>query len=156
MHNQNIKVVPFISNHWNRELGRIALLNREKLAQEVVEAVKKYNLDGVNIDIENVTEADKENYTDFVRLIKSKLPLGKEVSVAVAANPRGFTTGWHGSYDYKSLAKHCDYLMIMAYDESYYGSKPGPVASKAFVENSIKYALGQVSPEKIVLGIPFW
>ncbi|TAH63754.1 MAG: glycoside hydrolase [Gottschalkiaceae bacterium] len=156
MHNQNIKVVPFISNHWNRELGRIALLNREKLAQEVVEAVKKYNLDGVNIDIENVTEADKENYTDFVRLIKSKLPLGKEVSVAVAANPRGFTTGWHGSYDYKSLAKHCDYLMIMAYDESYYGSKPGPVASKAFVENSIKYALGQVSPEKIVLGIPFF
>lgn len=156
MHSQNIKVVPFISNHWDRTLGRIALQNREKLADEIVAAIKKYNLDGINVDIENVTEADRANYTDFVRLLRSKLPQGKELSVAVAANPRGFTTGWHGSYDYEALAKYSDYLMIMAYDESYYGSKPGPVASRTFVENSIKYALNRVSPEKIVLGIPFF
>ncbi|SCG83240.1 putative glycosylase ykvQ [Proteiniborus sp. DW1] len=156
MHSQNIKVVPFISNHWDRELGRIALKNREKLADEIVTAIKKYNLDGVNVDIENVTEVDRENYTDFVRILRSKLPEGKELSVAVAANPRGFTKGWHGSYDYEALAKYSDYLMIMAYDESYYGSKPGPVASKTFVESSIKYALNRVSPDKIVLGIPFF
>lgn len=156
MHSKNIKVVPFISNHWDRELGRLALKNRELLADEIVAAIKKYNLDGVNVDIENVTEIDKENYTDFVRILRSKLPDGKELSVAVAANPRGFTTGWHGSYDYEALAKYSDYLMIMAYDESYYGSKPGPVASIEFVENSIKYALKRVSPDKIVLGIPFF
>lgn len=156
MHAQNIKVVPFISNHWDRELGRAALTNRERLADEIVAAIKKYDLDGINVDVENVTEADRANYTDFVRILRSKLPKGKELSVAVAANPRGFTTGWHGSYDYEALAKYSDYLMIMAYDESYYGSKPGPVASKSFVENSIKYALNRVSPEKIVLGIPFF
>lgn len=156
MHAQNIKVVPFISNHWDRALGRAALQNREALADEIVAAVKKYNLDGINVDIENVTEVDRTNYTDFVRILRSKLPEGKELSVAVAANPRGFTTGWHGSYDYEALAKYSDYLMLMAYDESYYGSKPGPVASRAFVENSIKYALNRVSPEKIVLGIPFF
>lgn len=156
MHNQRIKVVPFLSNHWDRELGRAALLNREKLTDEIVEAVKKYNLDGVNVDIENVTEADRDNYTEFIKSLRTKLPLGKELSVAVAANPRGLTTGWHGSYDYEALARHSDYLMIMAYDESYYGSKPGPIASRSFVENSIKYALNRVSPEKIVLGIPFF
>ncbi len=156
MHSQNIKVVPFISNHWDRTLGRTALQNREKLADEIVLAIKEYNLDGINVDIENVTEVDRANYTDFVRILRSKLPEGKELSVAVAANPRGFTTGWHGSYDYEALAKYSDYLMIMAYDESYYGSKPGAVASKTFVENSIKYALNRVSPDKIVLGIPFF
>ncbi|MFA5523543.1 MAG: glycosyl hydrolase family 18 protein, partial [Tissierellales bacterium] len=156
MHSQNIKVVPFISNHWDRTLGRIALQNREKLSEEIVAAIKEYNLDGINVDIENVTEEDRADYTDFVRLIRSKLPEGKELSVAVAANPRGFTTGWHGSYDYEALAKYSDYLMIMAYDESYFGSEPGPVASRAFVENSIKYALNRVSSEKIVLGIPFY
>lgn len=156
MHNQNIKVVPFLSNHWDRDSGRAALLNRERLAEEIVTAIKKFNLDGINVDIENVTEADRENYTDFVRILRSKLPQEKELSVAVAANPKGFTTGWHGSYDYEALAKYSDYLMIMAYDESYYGSKPGPVASRSFVENSIKYALNKVSPDKIVLGIPFF
>ncbi len=156
MHKRNIRVVPFLSNHWDRTLGRAALLNRERLAEEIVEAIKRYNLDGVNIDIENVTEIDRERYTDFVKILRSKLPAEKELSVAVAANPRGFTTGWHGSYDYEALAKYSDYLMLMAYDESYYGSKPGSVASKSFVENSIKYALNKVSPEKIVLGIPFF
>lgn len=47
----------------------------------------------------------------------------------MAANPKGWTTGWHGSYDYKSLAEYADYLMIMAYDESWNGSSEGPVAS---------------------------
>lgn len=156
MQSRNIRVVPFLSNHWDRNIGRAALNNRVKLADEIVKAINDYNLDGVNVDIENVTEIDKDKYTDLVRLLREKLPPHKEVSVAVAANPRGFTRGWHGSYDYRELAKYSDYLMIMAYDESYHGSAPGPVASYSFVEDSIKYALRHAPPEKIVLGIPFY
>jgi len=156
MHNRGIKVVPFLSNHWNREMGRKALKNRESLAREIAEAVKKHNLDGVNIDIENLNEEDRNNYTDFVRLVREALGKNKTVAVAVAANPSGRNTGWPGSYDYSALAKYADYLMIMAYDESYQGSEPKAVASYRFVENSIKYALSKVSADKIVLGIPFY
>ena len=74
----------------------------------------------------------------------------------MAANPKGWTTGWHGSYDYKSLAEYADYLMIMAYDESWNGSSEGPVASYNFVERSIQYARRYVPAEKIVLGVPFY
>ncbi len=157
MKKQGVRVVPFLSNHWDRQLGRKALANREYLAKQIAEAVSKYDLDGVNVDIENVTAADRDQYTDLVRLLRTYLPEGKEVSVAVAANPNGWQTGWHGSYDYAALAKYSDYLMIMSYDESYQGSAPGPVASLAFVEKSIQYALSQKVPsEKIVLGIPFF
>lgn len=157
MHARHIKVVPFLSNHWNRELGRTALANRELLSTQIAEAIEKYNLDGVNVDIENVTHVDKEAFTDLVRLLREKIPVEKEVSVAVAANPNGWTQGWHGSYDYKALGELADYLMIMAYDESYEGSAPGPVASLSFVERSIQYALNQGVPkEKIVLGLPFY
>ncbi|GAA3315826.1 hypothetical protein GCM10020331_011600 [Ectobacillus funiculus] len=38
----------------------------------------KYNLDGVQIDIENVTEVDRDNYTDLVRLLREKLPKEKK------------------------------------------------------------------------------
>lgn len=157
MHNRGIKVIPYLSNHWDLEIGRKMLENRIAFAEELVKAVKKYNLDGVNVDLEGLTEADRDNLTDFVKILRQKLPKDKEVSIAVAANPKGWEKGWHGSYDYKNLAKFADYLMIMAYDESWNGSKPGPVASISFVEGSIQYALKQgVSAKKIVLGVPFY
>ena len=156
MQRRKIKVVPFLSNHWSREVARAALKNRGALAQEIADAVVKYNLDGINSDLENITEEDRENYVDFIKLLRQKLPKGKELSVAVMANPSGRGTGINGGHDYKGLAQHSDYLMIMTYDESYRGGSAGPVASISFVEKSIQYAVKQVPPDKVVLGIPFY
>lgn len=156
MHKKGIKVVPFLSNHWDRAKGIKALQNREQLSAQIATAVDYYNLDGVNVDIENVTETERAIYTDFVRLLRNKMPEGKTLAVAVAANPWGLTRGWQGSYDYSALAQYSDYLMIMAYDESYTGGPAGPVASYSFVESTLKKALTLVPKEKIVLGIPFY
>ncbi|WP_281274263.1 glycosyl hydrolase family 18 protein [Lysinibacillus antri] len=157
MHKRGIKVVPFLSNHWDRTLGRAALANREKLSTQIADFIMKNNLDGVQVDIENTTEIDRAAYTDLVKLLRQKIPSTKEVSVAVAANPNGWTKGWHGTYDYKELGKYASYLMIMAYDESYNGGPEGPVASYLWVDRSIQYAINQGVPaEKIVLGVPFY
>ena len=156
MHSKGIKVVPFLSNHWNRELGRKALSNIEKLTTQIANAIEKHNLDGINVDIENVTEIDKENYIILVKKLREKLGKNRSISVAVAANPYNWQTGWHGSYDYTRLSQYADYLMIMAYDEHYEGGLAGPVASIEFVEKSIEYAVERVDKSKIVLGIPFF
>lgn len=156
MHDKNIQVVPFLSNHWDRAKGIKALKNREQLAQQLADAVARYNLDGVNVDIENVTETERDMYTDFVRILRDKLPRDKTIAVAVAPNPWNLKKGWQGSYDYAGLAAYSDYLMIMAYDESYTGGPAGPVASYGFVEATIRQALTLVPREKIVLGIPFY
>lgn len=162
MHEQGVRVTPFLSNHWNREKGITALNNREELASQVANAIDEYNLDGVNVDIENVTENERESYVDFARILREKLPSEKSVSVAVAVNPYGITKGWQASYDYAALAQYCDYLMLMAYDEHYQGyvrnqgSGAGPVAGYKFVEDSIKAALKEVPADKLVLGIPFY
>lgn len=156
MHEKGIMITPFLSNHWDREKGRAALNNREKLSTELVKIVNEYNLDGINVDIENVTEIDREKYTDLVRLIREKLPDDKTLSVAVAANPYNLKTGWHGSYDYTELSKYADYLMIMAYDEHYESGTEGAVASIKFVEETIEYALSKTTGDKIVVGLPFY
>lgn len=156
MHTRGIRVVPYISNDWVRVTGIGALNNRVLLSDSIAQAVSAYNLDGINIDLENLTQNQRADYVDFVRLLREKLPAGKTIAVAVAANPNGYSTGWQGSYDYAGLAAYSDYLLLMAYDESYYGSAPGPVASIAFTENSIKYALKLVPKEKLVLGLPFY
>ena len=156
MHEKGIKVVPFLSNHWNRTAGVNALQDVESLSAQIAEYVEEYDLDGVNVDIENVTHLQRDQYTELVRLLREKIPSHKEISVAVAANPYDWQTGWHGSYDYAALAQYADHLLIMAYDEHFEGGEAGPVASIDFVENSILYALERVPADKIVVGIPFF
>lgn len=156
MHDQNIAVLPFLSNHWDRDLGQAAIDNREELTDQLARAVRDYDLDGISLDLENMTAAHADDYTDMVRLLRQKLPKDKQIAVAVAANPRNFTTGWHASYDYAGLAQWADYLMLMTYDEHYRGGEAGPVASVDFVEQSIRQALKQVPAEKLVLGIAFY
>lgn len=156
MHASGIRVVPFVSNHWDRPTGVAALQNYEALADQIADAVQQYGLDGVNVDIENVTHTERDLYSDFVALLREKIPEEKEVSVAVAANPYNYTTGWHGSYDYQALAESSDYLMLMTYDEHYQGGEAGPVASIGFVEDSIAYALEHTTADKIVVGLPLF
>lgn len=155
MHAEGLEVTPFLSNHWLKEPGNACLNNIESVTNTLRDAVLQYNLDGINVDIQNVNETYRDKYTLFVKTLREKLP-NKKITVAVAANPKGWTLGWHGSYDYANLARYSDYLMIMAYDESYYASEPGPVASATFVEDSIKYALKHTTPDKIVVGVPFF
>lgn len=162
MHDRGIKVTPFLSNHWDQKVGINALNNAEQLSSQIAAAILEYNLDGINVDIENVTENQSQSYTNLVRLLREKLPAEKSVSVAVAVNPYGIVKGWQASYDYAALAQYSDYLMLMAYDEHYQGdvksngSDAGPVASYKFTEDSIRAALKEVPADKLVLGIPFY
>lgn len=157
MQRKNYKVVPFLSNHWDRDVARAALKNKDNLIREITRVINENNLDGINVDIENLTETDRDAFTVFVKELREALPRDKEVSVAVAANPKGYTSGWYGSFDNKSLAKYANHLFIMSYDEHYDGgSEAGPVASIQFVEDSIKHALQDVPSSKIVLGLPFF
>ena len=156
MHRKGIRVVPFLSNHWDRTAGIRALQDVQGLSTQLAGYVEEYDLDGINVDIENVTHEQRDAYTQLVRLLREKIPAHKEVSVAVAANPNGWQTGWHGSYDYAALAEVADHLFLMTYDEHYEGGEAGPVASIDFVERSIQYALRKADPEKIVVGLPFY
>lgn len=157
VHKRGLKVVPFISNHWDRNLAQTAMNNRDNLTTQIANSIIKNNLDGIDIDIENLNDTDREAFTDFIRLLNQKLPKDKILSIAIAANPNNWATGWHGSYDYQTLSEYSDYLMVMAYDEHWNGATAGPVASLPFVEKSIQSLLNQgVDSKKIVLGLPFY
>lgn len=155
MQAKNIKITPYLSNNWDRELGRAAVANRSSFIAAIASEVIALECDSVNIDIQNLNESDRDAFTDFIRLLRSALP-DKLISVCVAANPWEGTTGWQGSYDYTALSVLSDQIFIMAYDEHYDGGIPGAVAGFSFVERSVNYALKYVPSSKIVLGIPFY
>ena len=115
LHQKNIKVVPFLSNHWNRTCAQLALQNPQKLANDLSSAVINNNLDGVNIDLENLTYDDRAPLVELAQLLKNQLaPLGKTVSIAVGAVDKPTTSGWKSAYDLQALSNVVDYMIIMA------------------------------------------
>ncbi|MDR0916325.1 MAG: S-layer homology domain-containing protein [Oscillospiraceae bacterium] len=156
MHTNGVTVTPFVSNHWNRAQGRAMLKNPSAAVTFLVNAVKTYGLDGLDIDIQNINHDDRADFTAFIAMLRNALPTGKTLTVCVAANPYRTNVGWQGGYDYGALAQYCDHVFMMTYDESYEGSSAGPVCSMWFIEESVKYGLEHVPKEKLMLGIPFY
>jgi spore germination protein YaaH len=154
---QGFRVTPFLSNHWDYALGALAMQNRSTLARQVADAVLLHNLDGINIDIENLTPLEKDAQTEFLQLLTSHLrPHGKTVSLAVAPAVQDTNYGWYGSYDYAAIGRIVDTVFIMAYDQHYYGGPAGPVAGYEWMRSSIRYLSGKIPKEKLVLGVPFY
>ncbi|MCL2081493.1 MAG: S-layer homology domain-containing protein [Oscillospiraceae bacterium] len=156
MRARGVKVLPFVSNHWNRARARLALAKYEIFADQIAAQVINNGLDGVDIDIENIDHTDRAAFTAFMRYLRQKLPKDKLLSVAVAANPWGGTVGWQGAYDYAQLGQICDIIFIMTYDESYQGGSAGPVASYRFIKDSLDFALKSVDKSKVMMGVPFY
>lgn len=74
MHQNGIRVVPFLSNHWDRTSGVNALSNVDRLAAQLADTINDYGLDGVNVDIENVTESSGRSIQNWCAACASRFP----------------------------------------------------------------------------------
>ena len=130
---------------------------REKVINQILVYAGLYNLDGINIDFENINIKDRDMLTQFIRELA---PIMKEQGLVLSMDitVKSLSENWSLCYDRQELAKAVDYLALMAYDE-HWGSSPvsGSVASIGWVEKGIVQLLELgVPPQKILLGIPFY
>ena len=160
-HNNNYQVWAMFSNNSLRDTTSQILNDyekRETMIENLIDLVKEYNVDGVNVDFENMNDEDKDVYSRFLIELAPRLKiLGKTLSVDVTA-PDGSET-WSLCFDRNTISNVADYIVFMAYDQ--YGvssSKAGTTAGYDWVETNIKKFLGQedVDPDKIILGIPLY
>lgn len=160
-HNNNYQVWAMFSNNSLKDTTSQILNDyekRETMIENLMDLVEEYNLDGVNVDFENMNESDKDVYSRFLIELAPRLKkIGKTLSVDVTA-PDGSET-WSLCFDRNTIANVADYIVFMAYDQ--YGTssnKAGTTAGYNWVEANIKKFLGQedVDPEKIILGIPLY
>lgn len=161
-HNNNYEIWPMISNAFLDIDETSTIMKdyklREKLANQIVDYIVEYKLDGINIDFEDMYESDKDYFSRFLIELEPKLnEIGAVLSVDVTA-PDG-AENWSMCYDRHTIGKTADYIMFMAYDQ--YGessTEAGTTAGHNWVEANITKFLGQegVEPEKLVLGIPFY
>jgi len=158
-HEKGYQVWALITNSFDPKLTRKVLYDesaKENVIKQLALYARLYQLDGMNLDFENIYDEDKEQLTQFVKEITDVLHvLDLKVSIDVTV-PSGVSQ-WSACYDRAELGKSVDYVMLMAYDEHWRTSPvSGSVASINWVERSLLKTLKDVPAEKLVLGVPFY
>lgn len=160
-HQNGYKIWPMFSNNSLRETTEEIMQDyklREKLINNIIEVLVEYQLDGVNIDFENMNLEDKDLFSRFIIELEPRLKeLGMVLSVDVTAPDGG--ENWSLCYDRNVIGDVADYIVFMAYDQHGATSNvAGTVAGHDWVEVNIKKFLGQegVEKEKIILAMPLY
>lgn len=158
-HQRGYQVWALFSNSFDKELTHAALSSaerREKIIDQMLIYAELYDLDGINIDFENVYLQDKDLVVQFMReLVPVAHQQGLVVSMDVTV--KGGSETYSLFYDRAALGDVVDYLILMTYDE-HWSSSPiaGSVASLPWVEKGVLGLLEDVPKEKLVLGVPFY
>ena len=160
-HQNGYKIWPMFSNNSLRETTEEIMQDyklRENLINNIIEVLVEYQLDGVNIDFENMNLEDKDLFSRFIIELEPRLKeLGMVLSVDVTAPDGG--ENWSLCYDRNVIGDVADYIVFMAYDQHGATSTvSGTVAGYDWVEVNIKKFLGQegVEKEKIILAMPLY
>ncbi|MGI6120506.1 MAG: glycosyl hydrolase family 18 protein [Desulfosporosinus sp.] len=157
VHNMNLKgTVGFDANLAHRVLSDPAI--RANLVTNLVNLTTKDGWDGISVDIEKTPPADRNNFSAFVaELGKALKAKDKVLNISIPAKYVDYPSDlWSGAYDYAAIGKAADQVILMTYDEHGFGTTQGPIASEGWVDRVIKYAVGKIPKEKIVMGLPVY
>lgn len=157
-HQNGKEVWPLFGNRFDSAATHAALsvpANRTAIVQTLSWYVTKYQLDGINVDFEAFSPADREVFTLFIQELSTALhKQGAVVSVDVPPNTN---SDWSDPFDFESLAKYADYIVLMAYEEHWVGSpKAGSVASLPWLEKKIQDLLEDIPSDRLIVGLPLY
>ncbi len=146
---ESLEITSDIMNHY---------ANRKELIEQIVDACVAYDLDGINIDFENMKQEDADVYSRFIIELTPRLnEIGMVVSVDVTAPDGGET--WSMCFDRNVIGDVADYIVFMAYDQNGISSTTaGTTAGYNWIKlNLVKFLqTEEIDSDKLILGIPFY
>lgn len=146
-----IKVLPLVNNFidgkWDSDvLHRLFTVPgaEDRFIEDMIFYVVSNNFDGINIDFEAIKPSDRDHFTQFMsKVYKAFHKVDLMVTLDVPPNDE--------SYDYASLAKYADRVIVMLYDQHYSMSAPGPVAQTDWVKENLNQT--DIPSGKLVAGL---
>lgn len=129
---------------------------QQNLIDEMLALMEIKGFVGADIDFEYILPQDRVPFAEFVANVRAQLSVyGYTVSVALApktsANQQGLL---YEGKDYGLLGAAADSVLLMTYEWGYTYGPPMAVAPINKVREVVNYAVTEIPPEKIDLGIP--
>ena len=119
---------------------------RARCAQQLVDYSNEHDFAGISVDFENVLDASQAALIQFTNELSTALhAAGRELSINLPVND--------DSFDYRKLSAPVDYVILMAYDQHYSGSDPGPVAGVDWFENMLRLRQMDLPASKTIVAI---
>ena len=131
-------------------------VSRENLISNLLAVMEEKGYQGVDIDFEYVLEQDRDAFSEFVRVCADAMhSAGYTLSVALAPKTSADQQGLlYAGKDYRALGEAADWVLLMTYEWGYTYGPPMAVAPLNKVRQVVEYAVTEILPEKISLGIP--
>ena len=122
----------------------------------VLDAMREKGYAGLDIDFEYIDPADREAFVAFVAAAVEKLsPYGYFVNTDLAPKTSAAQSGLlYEAHDYAALGAASDTLFLMTYEWGYTYGPPLAVAPIDQVRRVVDYAVSEIAPAKLLLGIP--
>jgi len=167
----HVKVMPlFVNEGFNQPALRRLLADtaaQRRSIESMVVACKRNSYWGMQFDVENINELDRDRFTKWFTDASVALhAAGFAISIAVvhrtddAVGPTAYhrflQESWRGGYDLAAIGRAADFVSMMSYDQHTRRTPPGPVAGLSWVRDNVDYFLQYVPAAKLSLGIPLY
>ncbi len=152
------RILLTVANNRRGKIGDRALLLRwiassEGQKKHIADLVKMTeNVDGIDIDYENLYPTDGPRYALFISQLAQALHArGKYLSVTVERNAL-----MYASIDWTDMSTRVDRIRIMAYPYRYGRSHPGSISPPSAVLALAERADTLIPPEKLEIALPLY
>ena len=144
---------------FSNELAHLVLTDlqvQSNLIRAVEDRLFLRGYEGLDVDFEFVFPQDASAYANFLRRLHDTLsPKGIPVTAALAPKTSADQPGLlYEGHDYAAIGAAVDRVLLMTYEWGYTFSSPMAVAPLPNVRQVVEYALTEIPPEKLWLGIP--
>jgi spore germination protein len=131
---------------------------QDRLIGEIIRLLRERGFRGVNFDFEHLRPADREAYNRFLERAAQRIRSeGFTVSTALAPKLSREQVGfWYEAHDYPAHGEIVDFVILMTYEWGWSGGPPMAVAPINQVRRVLDYALTEMPPHKILMGIPLY
>jgi peptidoglycan-N-acetylglucosamine deacetylase len=148
-----IPTMPLLNNsdgtNWLTDEMSAMLKNpaaRQHLSDQAIQYLTQSHSAGLVIDFEEIPQKSQKDFTQFVAELAANLHRSNlKLMVCLPA------ADW--AYDYASIGKSTDAVILMNYDQHWRTSAAGPIAAQDWFVKNIGAILKLVPPQKLVMGI---
>jgi cellulose synthase/poly-beta-1,6-N-acetylglucosamine synthase-like glycosyltransferase/peptidoglycan/xylan/chitin deacetylase (PgdA/CDA1 family)/spore germination protein YaaH len=151
-HKPDTKIIAMINNagsEWDSVMLSEMLARpeaRRNAIEKLLEYSKANHLAGICVDFESIPHDSLPDYYSFIGELSAAFhEANMLVLVSVPAD--------NADLDYKSVSALSDYVIVMAYDEHWSESPPGPIADMDWFSSVLRKRQGDVPAKKMILAL---